>query len=558
MSTFITANGLCFGWPDGGSVFDGLEFVVSDGRTGLVGDNGTGKSTLLRLITGELEPTLGTISVSGSVEYLPQELPLRLDSGVDDLLGIAGKREALRAIESGDASEANFAAVGEDWDVEERARAHLDKLGLSHVELDRTVGTLSGGESMLVGLAGRLLREPKVLILDEPTNNLDIVARQRLYRVVDEFTGTLLIVSHDRQLLERVDAVAELRDGAVRTFEGNFSSYEEMIAIEQEAAQRMSRTAKADMNKQKQELIDTQVKLARRKRYGQKMYDTKREPRAVMNDRKRTAQVSAGKLRNEKQDDLAEARQRLDDAAEKVRDDAEIRVDLPETEVHPGRDVLITRGLDRAGLFGGGVDLHVRGPERIALTGANGSGKTTLLRLIAGELAAESGSLMLGVPSHYLPQRLELLDESLSVFDNVRRFAPDAPQTLLRNRLARFGLRSGRSGRHSAFRANGTTGSAVIAPATADQPVSTLSGGERLRAALAAVLSAQPAPQLLMLDEPTNNLDMTSTKQLAQALTAFRGALIVVSHDTAFLEDIGITRRLHLTRGDRLSEGVPD
>ncbi|ADD45578.1 ABC-F family ATP-binding cassette domain-containing protein [Stackebrandtia nassauensis] len=554
MSTFITANSLTFGWPDGGRVFDSLDFVVSDGRTGLVGDNGTGKSTLLRLITGELEPTSGAISVAGSVEYLPQELPLRLDSGVDELLGIADKRKALRAIESGDISEATFAVVGEDWDVEERARARLDRLGLSHVELDRTVGTLSGGESMLVGLAGRLLREPKVLILDEPTNNLDIVARELLYRAVDEFTGTLLIVSHDRQLLERVDAIAELREGELRVFEGNFSSYEEAIAIEQAAAQRLARTARADMNKQKQELVETQVKLARRERYGRKMMLNKREPKIVMGARKRAAQVSAGKLRNAKQDDVADAKLRLDQAEEKVRDDAEIRVDLPETEVHPGRDVFIARDLNFAGLFGDGVNLHVQGPERIALTGANGSGKTTLLRLIAGELDPQSGGLNLAVPWHYLPQRLELLDESLSVFENVRRFAPDAPQTLLRNRLARFGLRSGRSGRHSAFRANGVTGSAVIAPATADQPVSTLSGGERLRAALAAVLSSQPAPQLLMLDEPTNNLDMTSARQLAQALNAYRGALIVVSHDPVFLSELGITRWLRVERGEGVYE----
>jgi ATPase subunit of ABC transporter with duplicated ATPase domains len=533
MSTSIVVNNLVFDWPDGARVFDGLEFTVSNGHTALIGTNGSGKSTLLRLITGALQPTGGAITVNGELAYLPQELPLRRDDHIDELLGIHATRAALRAIEAGDASERHFTAVGEDWDVEERARATLDRLGLAHIGLDRTVGTLSGGESMLVGLAGRLLQQPKILVLDEPTNNLDIVARQRLYQAVDEFTGTLLLVSHDRALLERVDAVAELRDGTVRTFEGDYAAYEEAIAIEQEAATRMVRVAKADMNKQKQELIDTQVKLSRRERYGRKMAESKSQPKIVMGARKRAAQVSGAKLRIDKQTDLSDAKGRLSDAEDKVRDDAEIRVDLPDTEVPSGRDVLVAQGVRFAGLFGeSGVDLHVRGPERIGLLGANGCGKTTLLRLLAGQLAAESGTMKVSAATHYLPQRLEMLDDSASVFDNVKRLAPAASDTLIRTRLARFLFRTTK----------------------ADQVVSTLSGGERLRAALAAVLSAQPAPQLLMLDEPTNNLDMASVQQLEQALTAYRGALIVVSHDPAFLRGIGVDRWLRLERGEGLTE----
>ncbi|MGH8792502.1 MAG: ABC-F family ATP-binding cassette domain-containing protein [Stackebrandtia sp.] len=533
MSTSVVLNDVAFAWPDGAKVFDGLEFVASDGRTALIGANGAGKTTLLRLLTGELKPARGFVAVSGELAYLPQELPLRLDARVDELLGVAEARKALRAIESGDADAAHFAAVGDDWDVEERARAQLDRLGLDHVELDRTVSGLSGGESMLVGLAGRLLRRPRVLVLDEPTNNLDVTARRRLYRAVDEFAGTLLIVSHDRELLRRVDAVAELRDGRVRTFEGGFDAYERAIAIEQEAAERMVRVAKADVDKQKRELVDVQVKLARRTRYGKKMYEQKREPRAVMKERKRQAQVSAAKLKDGHQDDLDQAKQRLNQAEEKVRDDAEIRVDLPETEVPAGRDVFVAQGVDRWGLWGeAGFDLHVRGPERIGLLGANGAGKTTLLRMLAGELEPDRGSLRMLAPARYLPQRLELLDDALSVFDNVKRLAPDRPDALLRNRLARFLFR----------------GDKVM------QPAATLSGGERLRAALAAVVLAEPTPQLLMLDEPTNNLDLAGVKQLEQALTAFQGALIAVSHDPAFLRAIGVTRWLLAERGEGLRE----
>jgi ATPase subunit of ABC transporter with duplicated ATPase domains len=296
----------------------------------------------------------------------------------------------------------------------------------------------------------------------------------------------------------------------------------------------MVRVAEADFRKQKRELTDAQVKLARRKRYAQKMYDTKREPRAVMKLKSRAAQVSAGKHRIMHEEKLAEARERLDEAAEAVRDDDEIRVDLPYTAVPPGRTVLTLQdlGLRYGARVAGGLEL--RGPERVALIGRNGAGKTTLLRTISGELTPESGEVRAHVPLRFLPQRLDVLDGELTVAENVARFAPDATNNRVRARLARFLFRG----------------------AKADQKAATLSGGERFRAALAALMLAEPAPQLLMLDEPTNNLDMASVRQLTTALESYEGALIVASHDLPFLESIGITRRLLLEDGE-LKEITP-
>jgi ATPase subunit of ABC transporter with duplicated ATPase domains len=297
----------------------------------------------------------------------------------------------------------------------------------------------------------------------------------------------------------------------------------------------MVRVAEADLKKQKRELIDAQVKLARRKRYGQKMWDNKREPKIVMGARKRAAQESAGKHRIMHEEKLAEARERLDDAVDAVRDDDEIRVDLPYTAVLPGRGVLALRELEvRYGArVPGGLDVH--GPERIALVGRNGSGKTTLLRTIAGELAPVAGEVTAHVPLRFLPQRLDVLDESVSVAANVARFAPGAGNNRIRAQLARFLFRGAR----------------------ADQLAATLSGGERFRAALAALMLAEPAPELLMLDEPTNNLDMASVRQLTSALESYEGALIVASHDLPFLESIGITRWLMIEEGE-LREITPD
>ncbi|KJY45677.1 ABC transporter [Streptomyces sp. NRRL S-444] len=520
----MTCSALSFDWPDGTPVFEGFDLAVGPGRTGLIGLNGCGKSTLLKLVAGELTPSDGQLSVAGTIGHLPQSVTLDTALRVDEALGIRAVRTALHAIEAGEATEANFATVGDDWDVEERALALLDQLGLARIGLDRTVGELSGGECVLLRLAALLLARPDVLLLDEPTNNLDLRARRRLYAAVESWSGVLLLVSHDRELLERVDQIADLHDGEVRWYGGNFTAYEEQLAAEQDAAERMVRVAEADVQRQKRELSDAHMKLARRKRYGQKMYDSKREPKIVMGARKRAAQESAGKHRIMHTEKLAQAKERLDQAVEAVRDDDEIRIKLPATQVPPGRrvltlsDVHLVHGARAAG------EWELRGPERIALVGRNGSGKTTLLRTIAGLLAPASGEALTHVPTRFLPQRLDVLDESRSVVENVARFAPQASNNLIRARLAHFLFRGAR----------------------ADRPAGTLSGGERFRAALAALLLAEPAPQLLMLDEPTNNLDLASVRQLAGALESYEGALLVASHDVPFLESIGITRWLLL------------
>ncbi len=519
MSSLVLSD-LSFSWPDGESVLDGVDAVFPTGRTGLVGRNGAGKSTLLRLIAGRLHPDRGSVTVVGDLAYLRQDLTLDPDRTVDDVLGIRETRKALHRIESGSGTDDDHTVVGGSWDVEERAVASLELLGLAHVAadptgLDRTIGTLSGGETTLLGLSAALLSEPEVLLLDEPTNNLDRYAKQRLYAAVDRFPGVVVVVSHDRALLDRMGTIAELRDGELRFFGGDFTHYEVTVVAEQEAARAAVRDARADVRKQGRELVEAQIKIDRRQRYGRKKESSL--PPILVGQRKRQAQVSAGKLRGNHQDRLDDARNTLTDAEELVRDDREIRIDLPDSEVHPGQRVL---DLDATLPTGQHVTLAVTGPERIALVGRNGIGKTTLLHAIAAAPPA--------VPFRVLPQRLDVFDETRTLAQNVAAAAPHATDEQIRGRLARFLFR-GRDG---------------------DVPVASLSGGERLRAALAAVLLAEPAPRLLLLDEPTNNLDLPSLRHLAEALIGFRGALLVVSHDAAFLREVGITRWLELTDTD--------
>jgi ATPase subunit of ABC transporter with duplicated ATPase domains len=572
MTAAIVCSDLSFSWPDGAPVLSGLTVSFNLGRTGLIGVNGSGKSTLLKLIAGELAPASGTIKTRGEVGYLPQAITLGTRRTVSDLLGITVARAALHAIEAGETGADLYTTVGDDWDVEERARAWLDRLGLTHLGLDDRVERLSGGETILVALAALFLRRPGILLLDEPTNNLDLDARKRLYDAVASWTGVMVIVSHDRELLSLVDQVADLSGGEIRMYGGNLDAYTELLAAEQAAAERAVTTAAAEVRRERRDLVEAQVKQARRDRMGRQLAASGSIPRIVAHARKRAAQETAGRSRELHSERLQAARDRLDEAEQAVRDDAEIRVDLPGTAVPAGRTVLTVTGLDGAQWHPAvaladaasaaaladvapatipdpGVpqadpdappvktlaELIVRGPERIALTGPNGSGKTTLLRAIAGLAARPGVTVRLGAVVGYLPQRLDILDDALSVVDNVRAAAPAASVNEVRASLARFLFRGPRAERLAGM----------------------LSGGERFRAVLAALLLAQPAPQLLLLDEPTNNLDMASVRQLSQALEGYRGAILVASHDAPFLRSSGITRWLRLDREAGLAEIAP-
>jgi ATPase subunit of ABC transporter with duplicated ATPase domains len=541
----IVCSDLSFSWPDGAPVLSGLTVSFGPGRTGLIGVNGSGKSTLLRLIAGELPPRSGTVRPGGEVGYLPQAITLGTHRTVSDLLGITAARNALHAIEAGQVEEEVFAAVGDDWDVEERARAWLDRLGLTSLGLDDRVERLSGGETILTALAALFLRRPDILLLDEPTNNLDLDARRRLYDAVASWTGVMVIVSHDRELLGLVDQIADLSAGRVRMYGGNLAGYEEMLAAEQAAAERAVSAAAADVRREHRDLVDAQVKQARRDRMGRKLFESGSIPKIAASARKRSAQETAGRSRELHAERLQTARDRLSDAEQAIRDDAEIRVDLPATAVPAGRTVLTVTGLAGAHWHPAALvappspatlaELIVRGPERIALTGPNGAGKTTVLRAVAGLAPLPGVGVRLGAVVGYLPQRLDILDDSLSVVDNVRAAAPAASVNEVRASLARFLFRGDR----------------------ADRVAGTLSGGERFRAVLAALLLAQPAPQLLLLDEPTNNLDMASVRQLSQALEGYRGAILVASHDVPFLRSAGITRWLRLDRQEGLTAIEP-
>lgn len=537
---------LSHSWPDGTVCFTDISGSITAPVTALVGDNGSGKSTLLRILAGLLAPSSGEITRPSHCAYLPQDLGLSADTTLAELFGIEKTLEALNALESGDYSPAIYEAIGDNWDAAENATAALAMAGVGPAQanqegqapdartlMGRTVGTLSGGEAVTAALTALISPDagkpsPDVLLMDEPTNNLDAEARVALYRKLRRLTCPVLVVSHDLELLALVDEIYELHGGQLRHFTGNYESYRQGINLEQDAATRQVRDAKAVERKEKRERIEAETKLARAERRGKKFAEQNRKPGLAMGLDKMSAQKSAGRLREVQDQRVNQAIEAKLNAESLLRQDNTVYCQLPATELAVGKRVLeLERASSRADLP---ETLVLQGPERIRLTGRNGSGKTTLLREVMGKAVHTTGvepayTCTYRVPNTgYLPQSISLPPEK-SMLQLVAQANLVLTEQEVRDQLARLLFKRDR----------------------AHLPVGALSGGERFRVALACELLAAPAPQLLILDEPTNNLDISTVNWLVQTLNAYRGALLLVSHDDSFCAQLDLTSTLNLS-----------
>ncbi|WP_262048288.1 ABC-F family ATP-binding cassette domain-containing protein [Bradyrhizobium sp. Bra78] len=525
MPASIVLSNLSLSTPDGRSLLSNIDLTLAAERTGLVGRNGAGKTTLLASMSGEHAPQSGRVLVNGTIGLLRQDVQILPGAIVADLFGVRQALELHRRAEQGDASADDIAAM--DWTLEARLEAALGRLGFDPSP-DTELSCLSGGQITRVRLAALVFSEPDFLLLDEPTNNLDRDGRKAVTDLLAGWRGGAIVVSHDRGLLETMDAIVELTSLGATRYGGNWSSFRAQKAVELAAVRHDLAHAEKHLSEIDGKAQEAAEKKARKDSGGRKKSARGDMPRILAGARRDRSEDSGGKTAQIAERRRAEALEAVDTARRRIEILQPLSVRLPATNLPAGRDVLsldkVSAGYQPERPVFRDLSLTIVGPERVALVGPNGSGKTTLLKLIAGELRPFSGTVRVRPDFALFDQKVSLLDPEISILDNFGRLNPKAGANECRAALARFMFRSD----------------------AALQIAGQLSGGQMFRAGLACVLGGSVPPSLLILDEPTNHLDIDSIEAVEAGLRAYDGALLVVSHDEAFLQAIGIARWLDL------------
>ena len=519
--------------PDKEVLFSDLNFAISKGqKLGLVGNNGCGKSTLLQIIAGQLTPSSGVIVRPDDLYYIPQHFGQYDSLTIAQALQIDHKQKALHAILAGDASIENFSILNDDWNIEERSVVALDSWGLGQFPLSYPMNLLSGGEKTRVFLAGMDIHNPSVILMDEPTNHLDSSGRQRLYDWVEKWRSTLLVVSHDRTLLNLLPEICELEKHQISYYGGNYEFYKEQKTLMQEALQQRIEEKEKALRTARKVARETAERRDKQNVRGEKRNLKKGVPRIVLNGLQSKSEKSTAKLsgaHQEKTEKLTDERNQLRSSLSPT---AALKTDFNSPGLHTGKILVTAKEInfgyhpDQPQLWRAPLSFQLKSGDRLRIEGGNGSGKTTLLKIITGQLQPLKGTLIQANFTYvYLNQEYSIINDRNSILEQAYAFnGRNLPEHEIKIILNRY-----------------------LFPASEwDKSCRKLSGGEKMRLAFCCLMISNNMPDMFILDEPTNNLDIQSIEIITATIKNYAGTVIAISHDNYFIQEIGVEQSIFI------------
>lgn len=517
--------------PNKDLLFDKINLAVNThDKLALVGNNGSGKSTLLKIIAGDLPVADGEVVVETKPYYVPQLFGQYNHLRVAQVLGIEEKLTALKEILNGNITGEAYDLLGDDWTIEHRCREALKYWQLEDIDLDQKLESLSGGQKTKVFLSGVLIHQPEFLLLDEPSNHLDRSGREILYRFIQSVPATMIVVSHDRTLLNLLETVCELGKEGIRIYGGNYDFYAEQKRLELQALNQDVHSREKVLRKAKEKERETMERQERLDNRGRRKQEKAGVAKIMMNTLRNTAENSTAKFKavhGDKIDGISKELQELRSALPGVD---KIRLGFNDSGLHKGKVLFRAHGInlryEKSKLWAEDLDLEISSGERIHIKGDNGSGKTSLVKLILGSMEPGSGKVYRAASQTiYIDQEYSLIQNSLTVYTQAAQFnSPGLQEHEIKIQLARF----------------------LFTKDDWDKPCEALSGGEKMRLVLCCLTILNQAPDIIALDEPTNNLDLQNVEMVTRAINEYRGTLIVVSHDESFLKEIHIEREIPL------------
>lgn len=527
----IVVKSLSYIHPDRETLFENISFSVLEGEhISLVGNNGTGKSTLLQIIDGNLSPSGGEVLLTEPPYYVPQHLGQYDDCSVQQALGVEPKISALHAILKGDASEQNFAILNEDWNIEERVQDALSYWNIEYLNLEQKMGLLSGGEKTKVFLCGILIHSPEIILLDEPSNHLDSDSRNVLYKFVKENKSTMLVVSHDRTLLNLLDTTLELRKSSIEVYGGNYDFYKEQKDIEMQALSQDLQNKEKMLRKAKEIERETKEKRQKLDARGKNRKEKEGTPRIMMKTLKDNAEKTTSQMSEIQAQKIGTMSQEVGQLRKDLFEKDKMKLAFDAAGLHRNKILVKAENINWKYsddfLWKQPLTFTITSGERLAIKGGNGVGKTTLIKLILGDIEPLVGTIQrIDLRTIYIDQNYSLINNNITVFQQAELFNDGKLQEYEINiRLARF----------------------LFTKDYWNKPCTTLSGGERMRLLLCCMTISNQAPDIIILDEPTNNLDIQNIEILTRAVNEYKGTLIVISHDSYFQEQIKIERSIEL------------